>query len=155
MIEGFWAGSGSLTNGSGSRRPKNIWILRIRIRNTAEHWLLDTGMIGIWNESIPRHDEKGLFYLWRCYERSPFWSNWGKQIILILWGKLNWTHLQGRIFTGTILWFFSWLDTGKSWSLLKMIQNHWKFPYFWGGWQNQFIFRWESGSEFQGSGTWP
>jgi hypothetical protein len=30
MIEG----TGSLTNGSGSGRPKNIWILRIRIRNT-------------------------------------------------------------------------------------------------------------------------
>ncbi len=31
-IEG--SGSVSLTNGSGSGRPKNIWILRIRIRNT-------------------------------------------------------------------------------------------------------------------------
>jgi hypothetical protein len=39
MIEGPGSGSGSisLTNGSGcgSGRPKNIWILRIRIRNTA------------------------------------------------------------------------------------------------------------------------
>ncbi len=38
----FRAGSGSvsLTNGSGSGRPKNIWILRIRIRtrNTAGIW---------------------------------------------------------------------------------------------------------------------
>ncbi len=33
MIEG--SGSGPLTNGSGSRRPKIIWIGRIRIRNTA------------------------------------------------------------------------------------------------------------------------
>ncbi len=33
MTEG--SGSISLTNGSGSRRPKNIWILRVRIRNTA------------------------------------------------------------------------------------------------------------------------
>ncbi len=32
MIEG--SGSISLTNGSGFVRPKNIWILRIRIRNT-------------------------------------------------------------------------------------------------------------------------
>jgi hypothetical protein len=31
MIEG--SGSVFLTNGSGSGRPKNIWILRIRIRN--------------------------------------------------------------------------------------------------------------------------
>jgi hypothetical protein len=32
-------GSGSipLTNGSGSRRPKNIWIRRIRIRNTSSN----------------------------------------------------------------------------------------------------------------------
>ncbi len=37
MIEGSGsrAGSISLTNGSGSVRPKNIWILQIRIRNTA------------------------------------------------------------------------------------------------------------------------
>jgi hypothetical protein len=41
MIEasGFRAGSGSgsipLTSGSGSRRPKNMWIRWIRIRNTA------------------------------------------------------------------------------------------------------------------------
>ncbi len=36
MIEGSGYGTGSipLTNGSGSRRPKNTWI-RIRIRNTA------------------------------------------------------------------------------------------------------------------------
>jgi hypothetical protein len=36
MIEGSGVGSGCipLTNGSGSRRPKNTWI-RIRIRNTA------------------------------------------------------------------------------------------------------------------------
>jgi hypothetical protein len=38
MIEGSGskAGSGSipLTSGSGSRRPKNMWIRRIRIRNT-------------------------------------------------------------------------------------------------------------------------
>jgi hypothetical protein len=33
MIEG--SGSVSLTNESESGRPKNIWILRIRIRNTA------------------------------------------------------------------------------------------------------------------------
>jgi hypothetical protein len=40
MIEGSGAGSGStpLTSGSGSRRPKNIWIwwIRIWIHNTAE-----------------------------------------------------------------------------------------------------------------------
>jgi hypothetical protein len=37
MIEGSGSGDGSvpLTSGSGSRRPKNIWIRRIRIRNTA------------------------------------------------------------------------------------------------------------------------
>jgi hypothetical protein len=37
MIEGSEAGSGSipLTNGSGSGRPKNMWIRWIRIRNTA------------------------------------------------------------------------------------------------------------------------
>ncbi len=33
MIEG--SGSDSLTEGSGSGRPRNMWILRIRIRNTA------------------------------------------------------------------------------------------------------------------------
>jgi hypothetical protein len=32
MIEG--SGSVYLTNGSGSGRPENIWILRIRLRNT-------------------------------------------------------------------------------------------------------------------------
>jgi hypothetical protein len=39
MIEGFGSedrsGSVSLTNGSGSGRPENIWIRRIRIRSTA------------------------------------------------------------------------------------------------------------------------
>ena len=41
MIEGSGAGSIPLTSGSGSRRPKNIWIrwirirIQIRIRNTA------------------------------------------------------------------------------------------------------------------------
>ncbi len=37
LIEGSGSGSISLTNGSGcgSGRPKNIWMLRIRIRNTA------------------------------------------------------------------------------------------------------------------------
>ncbi len=36
MIEGSGSGSISLTNGSGSRRPKNTWIrwIRIRISNT-------------------------------------------------------------------------------------------------------------------------
>jgi hypothetical protein len=39
MIEGSGSGSIPLTNASGSRRPKNIWIrwIRIRIRNT-EHY---------------------------------------------------------------------------------------------------------------------
>jgi hypothetical protein len=35
MIEGSGAGPVPLTNGSGSRRPKNI---RIRIRNTAAYF---------------------------------------------------------------------------------------------------------------------
>ena len=34
MIEGSESGSNPLTNGSGSRRPKNTWIRWIRIRNT-------------------------------------------------------------------------------------------------------------------------
>jgi hypothetical protein len=40
MIEGSEFGSVSLTNesGSGSWRPKNIWILRIRIRTTANRY---------------------------------------------------------------------------------------------------------------------
>jgi hypothetical protein len=42
VIEGSGTGSGSipLTNGSGSRRPKNIWIrwIQIRIRNTGSHY---------------------------------------------------------------------------------------------------------------------
>jgi hypothetical protein len=43
MIEG--SGSIPLTYGSGSRRPKNIWIrwIRIRIRNT-EHYDLNPGV---------------------------------------------------------------------------------------------------------------
>jgi hypothetical protein len=36
-IEGFRSGSVPLTNGSGSKRPKNIRILRSRIRNTAPY----------------------------------------------------------------------------------------------------------------------
>ncbi len=35
MLEGSRSGSIPLTNGSGSRRPKNMWIPWIRIRNTA------------------------------------------------------------------------------------------------------------------------
>jgi hypothetical protein len=37
MIDGSGAGSGSvyMTSGYGSGTPKHIWILRIRIRNTA------------------------------------------------------------------------------------------------------------------------
>ena len=44
MIEG--SGSASLTNGSGSGRPKNIWILwilQIRIRNTGVNWPAEEG----------------------------------------------------------------------------------------------------------------
>ncbi len=39
MIEGSRCGSIPLTNGSGSRRPKNTWIrwIRIRIRNTGNN----------------------------------------------------------------------------------------------------------------------
>ncbi len=37
MIEGTGSGSVSLTNRSGYGRSKNIWILRIRIRNTAKY----------------------------------------------------------------------------------------------------------------------
>ncbi len=37
MIEGSRSGSVSLTNGSGSGSSKNIWILRIRISNTAQN----------------------------------------------------------------------------------------------------------------------
>ncbi len=36
MIEGSGFGSIPMTNGSGSKRPKNMWIRWIRIRNTAE-----------------------------------------------------------------------------------------------------------------------
>ncbi len=44
MIEGSGSGSVALTNGSGSRRPKNIWIRRIRIRNTAwKSWIVHRG----------------------------------------------------------------------------------------------------------------
>jgi hypothetical protein len=44
MIEGSRAGSGSipLTNGSGSRRLKNMWIRRIRIRNTVRKTAVNT-----------------------------------------------------------------------------------------------------------------
>jgi hypothetical protein len=43
MIEGSGSGPGSvsLTNGSGYERPKNIWILRIRIRNTPISYVSD------------------------------------------------------------------------------------------------------------------
>jgi hypothetical protein len=41
MIKGF--GSVNQTNGSGSSRPKNIRILRIRIRNTVIYSKGDTG----------------------------------------------------------------------------------------------------------------
>jgi hypothetical protein len=37
MIEG--SGSVPLTGGSGSRRPKNIWIRRIQIRNNEEWYI--------------------------------------------------------------------------------------------------------------------
>jgi hypothetical protein len=45
MIEESGAGAGSipLRRGSGYRRLKNIWIRRIRIRNTAFNTLNDTG----------------------------------------------------------------------------------------------------------------
>jgi hypothetical protein len=41
MIEGFGAGSIPLTSGSGSGRPKNMWIRWIRIRNTAINSILN------------------------------------------------------------------------------------------------------------------
>jgi hypothetical protein len=44
MIEGPGAGSTSQTNGSGSGRPKNIWILRIRIRYTDYGLLVPRGL---------------------------------------------------------------------------------------------------------------
>jgi hypothetical protein len=46
MIEGSGsrAASGSLTNGSGSGRPKNIWILRIRIRIQIRNTGLNTSV---------------------------------------------------------------------------------------------------------------
>ena len=40
-------GSASLTNGSGSGRPKNIWILRIRIRNTG-YWEEESVGLPLW-----------------------------------------------------------------------------------------------------------
>jgi hypothetical protein len=49
MIEGSGSGSESesgpipLINGSGSGRPKNMWIRWIRIRNTAKNSLACTG----------------------------------------------------------------------------------------------------------------
>ncbi len=38
MVEGSGSGSVPLTNGSGSRMPKNMWIRWIRIRNTDFNW---------------------------------------------------------------------------------------------------------------------
>jgi hypothetical protein len=51
MYEKTWEGSGSapLTNGSGSGRPKNMRILRIRILNTG----------GITDSDLDRRGEEG------------------------------------------------------------------------------------------------
>jgi tRNA(His) 5'-end guanylyltransferase len=40
MIGGSGSGPVPLTSGSGSRRPTNLWIRRIRIRNTGTNFVL-------------------------------------------------------------------------------------------------------------------
>jgi hypothetical protein len=49
MIEGFGSGSIPLTCGfgSGSWRPKNMWIRWIRIRNTAKNYGLHCSLVNI------------------------------------------------------------------------------------------------------------
>ncbi len=59
VIEGFGSGSIPLTNGSGSgsRRPKNIWIWRIRISNTA----INT------DKHLPQSPFTGQIFRWRPF----------------------------------------------------------------------------------------
>ncbi len=59
MIEG--SGSIPLTNGSGSRRPKNRWIWWIRIRNTA--------LKGVWHEILDFR-----FFSWISVPQAPKYS---------------------------------------------------------------------------------
>ncbi len=51
MIEGSGSRSIPLTNGSGSGRPKNIWIrwIRIRIRNTAQQTAKKPGSLPVYS----------------------------------------------------------------------------------------------------------
>ncbi len=60
MIEGSWSGYVSLTNGSGSGRPKYIWILRIRI------W--------IWNTAY-RYSDTVSERTVHCISRSERWTH--------------------------------------------------------------------------------
>ncbi len=46
-----------LTNGSGSGRPKNSWILQIRIQNTAFHNWWIYSKVGLWEASLPEGEE--------------------------------------------------------------------------------------------------
>ena len=72
MIEG--SGSVSLTNGSGSGRRKNIWILRIRICNTGSNQSpvaffadssLQCGLLCYNNElNISCDEERCLYIIW-------------------------------------------------------------------------------------------
>jgi hypothetical protein len=56
MIEGSGSGAGSgsipLTSGSGSRRPKNMWIRWIRIRNTATNIRIQAARLEILGETF-------------------------------------------------------------------------------------------------------
>jgi hypothetical protein len=66
MIEGSGSGPIALTNGSGSRRPKNMWIrwirIRIRIRNTVAYTRLLAERAGVPKQIIQQHRNSGTLY---------------------------------------------------------------------------------------------
>jgi len=63
MIEGTVSGTVSLTNGSGSGSPKNIWILWIRIRI----WIRNTALFHQ-NYDLYWTTSRKLGFWWPCFK---------------------------------------------------------------------------------------
>jgi hypothetical protein len=73
MIEGIGSGSVPLTNGSGSRRPKNVCIRRIRIHNIVLNFTLG------FREGGDVAAKKGARILWALDGRFLIVSGFSRQ----------------------------------------------------------------------------
>ncbi len=136
MIEGSGSGSVPLTNGSGSRRPKNILIRRIRIRNTAGS--SDPDRL----DEVIRIVTADLIWLAVCRESSATlrrsWSpptSWAtivhpslmpRLVVPVLWTRKFFFRISGSVILIYGHWSGSWrpINCGSGQNRIRILPGH-------------------------------